>query len=164
MSVSWANAAESAKSCASNKIEQEGFCIVVLMVCHGDGLCMDAAAECLEIGITLFACCHLDAELVGRSILRGVEMLNVKRNVVGVAELTHKLLVAVAFFASQVKIAMHDVKMIGQLHEDVKEADGVGSSADSHKDRVSFVEECMQGYILFDFFDGIHFMIDESEV
>ena len=45
----------------------------------------------------------------------------------------------------------------------MKEADGVGSSADSHKDRVSFVEECMQGYILFDFFDGIHFTIDKRE-
>ena len=100
VSVSWTNATESAKSCSSYKIEQKGFGIVVLMVCHSDGLCMDTAAECFEIGVALFACCHLDTELLGGGVQGGIELLDVKRNAVVIAEMSHKLLVSIAFFAS----------------------------------------------------------------
>ena len=97
-----------------------------------NGLCRKLLAKCFEIGVSLLTCSHLDTDFVVGSILVGVEILDVQRNGKVFAELANKRFVALAFLSTQMEIAVYSMEGTRELHENVQQADGIGSTTDGN--------------------------------
>jgi len=82
--------------------------------------------------------------IVGR-----LEVLNYQRNRELSAELADKVLISVGLFTAQVEVAMDGKTIIAEAEQDVKQGYGIGSSTESDKHFIAFVEEFMLLYVGF---------------
>ena len=133
------------------------------MMRYSNGLCRKLIAKRFEIGVSLLTCSHLDTDFVVGSILVGVEILDVQRNGKVFAELADKGFVALTLLSTQMEIAVHSMEGTRELHENVHEADGIGSTTDGNQHFVSFFQQGVLSDVLFYFFNGIHKRVRNEE-
>ena len=102
------------------------------MMRYCNGLCRKLLAERFEIVVSLLTCSHLDTDFVLGCILMGVEILDVQRNGKSFAELANKGFVALTLLSTQMEIVVHSMDGTRDLHENVQQADGIGSTTDGN--------------------------------
>ena len=101
------------------------------MVPHGDGFCSCLLHEPTEVLIPEFSCCHLDAHLLCLGIFLGVEVCLVEFPSHLSAKCCHELLVAHAFFAPKVEVAVGSHDLVADVVEHPCKAHGVGTATEA---------------------------------
>ena len=103
------------------------------MVTYSDALSPPLLQDIVKPCVAQFAGCHLDAQLVFRSVVDCVEVFHQQWDAMTLTELPHETFVAVGFLAAQVEIAMKCTKAVTQLGENEQKGHRVGASAQGHQ-------------------------------
>jgi hypothetical protein len=99
---------------ASDEIDEQCLNVVIAMMGHADAFSTDVLSQLLEVSVAEFAGSHLDAHLVEQGVGLRVEMNAMEWDILLLAHLRCKRLVAVAFCTSKVEIAMHRLYTVTQ--------------------------------------------------
>ena len=125
---------ESVNAAAAHEVEQEGFVGVVLMVGYGNGGSTALLAQGFKPSIAQIARCHFNAYAAAARLLLCVKTNAVQAHLLLLAEANHKLLVALALRAAQLKIAMRGLHLVTRLAEQQQKCHAVGTATQAHQD------------------------------
>jgi hypothetical protein len=98
-------------ACATKQVHEQRLDGIAAVMGYADCGGANVLTQLLEVTVTQFPGCHLNAHLMELSVGLCVEMNTVKRDAKLLAQTGDKLLVTVGLFAPQVEVAMCGQKM-----------------------------------------------------
>ena len=128
VAVLGSDGSESVHARTSEQVEQQGFHVVITMVCHADAVGVDVFGELGEIAVAQVARRHLDAHLVLFGIGKCIEVDAVQGNAFMFAQIHAELFVAITFFATQMEVTVGGLYGHADAFQDEQQGYAVCSS------------------------------------
>ena len=120
-------------ACAAQKVEQEGFDVVVAVVRHGNIVEFALAPQRVEPFVAQPPRRHFYAFVSLGCRRPRIEAHRVQAHAALLAEFSHEALIALALLAAQLEIAVRRLNLVTRAQHTKQQRNGVSAAAQSHK-------------------------------